>query len=69
MSGDGTYRQHLEGGLDGSGLQIALVVGRFHGDLTEQMLDSAVATLLRHHVEAGGLQPLKSAVVRLPRKW
>jgi 6,7-dimethyl-8-ribityllumazine synthase len=64
VSGAGSYREGLEGGLDGSGLQIAIVVARFHGDLTERMLDSAVATLLRHGVDEEDIE-----IVRVPGAW
>ena len=47
MSGSGSYQGELEGQLDGSGLQVALVVARFHSDLTGRMCDAAVETLVQ----------------------
>ncbi len=42
--------RELSGKLDGSGLQIALVVSRFNDFLTKQLLDGAIDCLLRHGV-------------------
>lgn len=64
MSGSGSYQTALEGQLDGSGVQIALVVARFHGDLTGQMCDAAVETLVRH-----GVDPDDVEVIPVPGAW
>jgi len=52
VSGEGSYTEALEGELDGSGLRIAVISTRFHGDITGQMLDSARATLVEHGLDA-----------------
>lgn len=64
MSGEGSYQDRLEGTQDGKGLHLALVVARFNGDLTEMMLESAVATLVRHGVAREDLE-----VFRVPGAW
>lgn len=64
MSGAGSYQGQLEGELDGSGLQVALVVARFHGDLTGAMRDSALDTLVRH-----GVDPDDVEVIPVPGAW
>lgn len=64
MSGEGSYQDQLEGELDGSGLQIALVVARFNDDITGPMRDSAVATLVRHGVDEEDVE-----VIAVPGAW
>jgi 6,7-dimethyl-8-ribityllumazine synthase len=64
VSGDGSYLDVLEGELDGSGLQVAVVVARFHGDVTGLMCDSAVETLVRHGVDADDVE-----VIPVPGAW
>ncbi|HKK93896.1 MAG TPA: 6,7-dimethyl-8-ribityllumazine synthase [Longimicrobiales bacterium] len=64
MSGEGSYTSELEGGLDGSGLRIAIVRTRFHGDLTEMMTAAAVETLREHGVADDDI-----AVHRVPGAW
>jgi len=64
LSGQGSYQEQLEGELDGSGLQFALVVARFNGDVTGPMLNSAVQTLIRHGVDEDDIE-----VIRVPGAW
>ena len=64
MSGEGSYTGELEGGLDGSGLRIAIVCTRFHGELTERMTASAVETLVEH-----GVSEEHVTVRRVPGAW
>jgi len=64
MSGEGSYTSALEGGLDGSGLRVAIVCTRFHGDLTELMTTSAVETLREHGVGRDDV-----VVRRVPGAW
>lgn len=64
MSGEGSYTTALEGELDGSGLRIALVVTRFHGDLTERMCEAAAATLHEHGVREDDV-----LIRRVPGAW
>jgi len=64
VSGEGSYTTELEGDLDGSGLRIAVVCTRFHGDITGQMLDSARATLEEH-----GVSPEDITMRRVPGAW
>ncbi|WP_010477768.1 6,7-dimethyl-8-ribityllumazine synthase [Thermococcus zilligii] len=42
----------FEGGFDGKGLRIAVVVGRFNDLLTGQMLEGALDCFRRHNVDA-----------------
>jgi 6,7-dimethyl-8-ribityllumazine synthase len=64
VSGSGSYHDELDGHLDGSGVQVALVVARFHGDLTGRMRDAAVDTLVRH-----GVDPDDIEVIPVPGAW
>ena len=64
MSGAGSYQDQLEGELDGSGLQIALVVARFNGDLTGRMRDSALETLVRHGMDEDDVE-----IIPVPGAW
>jgi 6,7-dimethyl-8-ribityllumazine synthase len=51
----------IEGSLLGEGLRVALVVSRFNGFLTEQLLSGALDTLRRHGVRDDDL-----TVIRVP---
>ncbi len=51
----------IEGGLDGSGLHIAVIVSRFTEDLTERLLQGALDTATELGVPDWGLE-----VVRVP---
>ena len=42
--------KQYEGKLDGSGLRMALVVGRFNSFISERLVDGALDALLRHGV-------------------
>jgi 6,7-dimethyl-8-ribityllumazine synthase len=64
VSRDGSYASELEGTLDGTGVQVALVVSRFNGDITERMMTSAVKTLARHGVADHDME-----VFRVPGAW
>ncbi|MEJ2540997.1 MAG: 6,7-dimethyl-8-ribityllumazine synthase [Gemmatimonadota bacterium] len=64
MSGAGSYQDELDGRLDGSGAQVAVVAARFNGDFTGRMLESTLATLVRH-----GVDPEDIEVVRVPGAW
>lgn len=64
MSQDGSYTSELEGTLDGRGVQVALIVSRFNGDLTEKMMASALRTLTRHGVRDGDME-----IFRVPGAW
>ena len=45
--------EHIEGRLDGAGLRVALVVGRFNDLVTRRLLEGAVDGLRRHGVGDG----------------
>jgi len=51
----------IEGGLDGAGLHIAVIVSRFTEDLTERLLEGALETAAEHGVPDWGLE-----VIRVP---
>lgn len=57
--GDGT--RHVEGRLDGSGMRIAIVCGRFNDLVTERLLTGAKGALRRH-----GVDPAAVTVVWVP---
>ncbi len=54
----------VQGGLDASGLRVAIVVSRFNAIITERLLEAAVDTLVRHGATAGDI-----TVVRVPGAW
>lgn len=56
--------KETEGNLDGTGLRVALLVGRFNERITEQLLAGAVDCLVRHGVARDDLH-----VVRVPGAW
>lgn len=64
MSQDGSYREALEGRLDGAGAQVAVVASRFNGDITDAMVDSACATLMAHGVAREDIE-----IFRVPGAW
>ena len=45
-----------EGSLDGTGLKIAVVVGRFNEFINERLLDGAVSALKRHGVDENDIE-------------
>lgn len=64
MSRSGSYSEQLEGTLRGEGVQVALIVSRFNGDISERMMASAVRTLVRHGVEDDDME-----IFRVPGAW
>ncbi|UCC23991.1 MAG: 6,7-dimethyl-8-ribityllumazine synthase [Gemmatimonadales bacterium] len=64
MSRTGSYSEQLEGTLQGDGVQVALVVSRFNGDISERMMASAVRTLGRHGVKDDHME-----IFRVPGAW
>jgi 6,7-dimethyl-8-ribityllumazine synthase len=56
----GTYREY-EGKLDASGMQLAVVAGRFNGNVTKLLLEGALYELADH-----GLEPDSVQVVWVP---
>ncbi len=76
MSDAGSYKGELSMKVDGTGLRVAVLVGRFNSDLTEQMMTSTCRTLIekgvaqeaveRHRVP--GAWELPQAASRLARR-
>src|SRR6266536_2283577 len=60
MAHMGTYREY-EGKFDASGVRLAIVAGRFNGDVTKLLLDGALSELAAH-----GLEPDAVPVVWVP---
>jgi 6,7-dimethyl-8-ribityllumazine synthase len=58
---DPSNSNDLEGHLDATGLQFALVVARFNNFISERLLEGAVDALTRHGAKVDALQ-----VVRVP---
>ncbi|MDH5758700.1 MAG: 6,7-dimethyl-8-ribityllumazine synthase [Gemmatimonadota bacterium] len=48
MSGDGSYTDALKGRVSAEGLRVAVIVARFNGDITERLLQGALACLRDH---------------------
>ncbi len=51
----GKYREYT-GKLDASGMRLAVVAGRFNGDVTKLLLDGALDALRAHGLEPGSVQ-------------
>jgi 6,7-dimethyl-8-ribityllumazine synthase len=56
--------REIEGHLDGSGKRFAIVVSRFHSDITAELESGAVEALLTH-----GLEPSDLEVIHVPGAW
>jgi 6,7-dimethyl-8-ribityllumazine synthase len=54
----------LDGALDGRGLRVAVLCTRFHGPITERLLERCLATLNAHGVAEADVE-----VVRVPGAW
>ena len=50
MSSDGSPVRHRGGALDATGLRVAIVVASFHADITDRLLEGALAALSEHGV-------------------
>lgn len=50
-----TEHRVFEGNLDGTGLKLAVVVGRFNSFISEKLLSGALDALTRHNVAAGDI--------------
>jgi 6,7-dimethyl-8-ribityllumazine synthase len=61
VSGGGTGPRVLEGGIDGTGLRIAIAVSRFNPSIGERLLTGALAAL-----QARGVRPSDITVARVP---
>jgi 6,7-dimethyl-8-ribityllumazine synthase len=64
VSGGGSYREQLDGRLDGRGLRIAVVAARFHAHVTDMLLDRCLVALREHGVDDEDVR-----VVRVPGAW
>ncbi len=64
MSTTGSYIDALRGGLDASGLRVAIVASRFNADITDSLVEGARAALREH-----GGQDEDAAVIRVPGAW
>ena len=64
MSSDGSPVRHRGGILDATGLRVAIVVARFHADITDRLLEGALAALY----ECGAAED-DIDVVRVPGAW
>jgi 6,7-dimethyl-8-ribityllumazine synthase len=56
--------RQVEGKLNGAGLRVAIIVGRFNSFITERLLEGAVDGLRRC-----GCDPETAVVVRVPGSW
>ena len=64
MSSEGAPVRHGNEALDASGLRVAIVVARFHANVTERLLEGALAALAEHGASAEDID-----VVRVPGAW
>lgn len=64
MSTTGSYVDALRGGLDASGLRVAIVASRFNADITDSLVEGA-RTALREH----GGRDEDAIVIRVPGAW
>jgi 6,7-dimethyl-8-ribityllumazine synthase len=51
--------KELEGGLNGSGLRLAIVCGRFNSFIVDSLLSGAIETLVRHGVPENAITVAK----------
>ena len=51
--------KELEGGLNGSGLRLAIVCGRFNSFIVDSLLSGAIETLVRHGVPESSITVAK----------
>ena len=63
-AGGASYAGALTGHVSGAGRRFGVVVSRFHADITEQLLESAVRCLVEH-----GTPPEAVDVYRVPGAW
>jgi 6,7-dimethyl-8-ribityllumazine synthase len=63
-TGDASYASALEGKVSGKGRRFAIVVSRFNSQVTEPLLESAVACLVEHGTARAAIE-----VVRVPGAW
>jgi len=54
----------VEGSSDAKGLKVALIVARWHEDVTSRLMDAALDALVKH-----GASPDDLTVVRVPGSW
>ena len=64
MSSEGSPVRRGSEPLDAAGLRVAIVVARFHGDVTERLLEGALAALSEH-----GASDEDIDVIRVPGAW
>jgi 6,7-dimethyl-8-ribityllumazine synthase len=64
MSGPGSYLTALEGNLEPGTARFAIVVARFHGEITEVLLQSALGGLREHGADESQIE-----VFRVPGAW
>jgi 6,7-dimethyl-8-ribityllumazine synthase len=64
VSGAGSYREQLEGRLDGRGLRVAIVAARFHTHVTDMLLERCRVGLREHGVADDDVR-----LVRVPGAW
>ena len=64
MSGEGSPVGEIRGTIHGAGLRVAVVVSRFNADVTERLLEGALACLEEHGTAAEHVD-----VYRVPGAW
>ena len=64
MSSEGSPVHHRRGALDATGLRVAVIVARFNSDVTDRLLEGALAALTEHGAAEGDVE-----VVRVPGAW
>jgi 6,7-dimethyl-8-ribityllumazine synthase len=64
VSTGGSPVDELRGGLDASGLRVAILVARFNADITDRLLRGSLEALEEHGVAADDIE-----VVRVPGAW
>ncbi len=64
MSATGSPGNDRRGKVDAAGVSVAILVARFNADVTERLLDGAVACLVEHGAEPAGMD-----VFRVPGAW
>lgn len=64
MTSHGSYAHESLGNVSAAGLRIAILAARFNGDITERLLEGALACLRDHGGDPTGVE-----VMRVPGAW
>jgi 6,7-dimethyl-8-ribityllumazine synthase len=64
VSSEGSHAERSSGSVSAAGVRVAVLVARFNGDVTERLLEGALACLRTHGAAEGDVD-----VYRVPGAW